>query len=67
VGDVYIILKQMYSGNGVPNSTRIARVLVSFFWTHCIHIELLDSRLIIDLATVHILSPVVQLCSIAVF
>jgi len=27
VGNVYIILKQSYSGNGVPNFIRIARVL----------------------------------------
>jgi len=27
VGNVYIILKQIYSGNGVPNLIRIARVL----------------------------------------
>jgi len=27
VGNSYIILKQIYSGNGVPNFTRIARVL----------------------------------------
>jgi len=27
VGNVYIILKQIYSGNGVPNFIRIAGVL----------------------------------------
>ena len=27
VGNVYIILKQIYSGNGVPNFIKIARVL----------------------------------------
>jgi len=27
VGNVYIILKQIYTGNGVPNFIRIARVL----------------------------------------
>jgi len=27
VGNFYIILKQIYSGNGVPNFTGIARVL----------------------------------------
>jgi len=27
VGIIYIILKQVYSGNGVPNFIRIARVL----------------------------------------
>jgi len=37
VGNVYIILKQIYSGNGAPNFIRIARVLKKIlqetFWS----------------------------------
>jgi len=44
VGNVYIILKKIYCGNGVSNLIRIARVLWKillktfwplFFWPHC--------------------------------
>jgi len=47
VENFYMILQQSYSGNGVPNFTRIARVLQKynilqkhfgrFLWIHCMH------------------------------